>query len=408
MQSNVMKLPALMVAAGTMLWSSAAVARDWTLERVVERARSRAVDVVDARGALRSATAAGQGARLPVVGNPFIETVGETSRLTSGPMVATKLYVPVEINGQRAARIDEWERLTAFHSRGLTEARARATGEGVSAYAAATIADARVALARQGAADAAEEVQAIAARVRAGDATVHTLSLAEADAARWGHITAEAEVVRAHALARLGQIVGEPVGEGLPGPIVPALTRTWTTAEIGERARFAPKVRVLDAEAELWAASVERSSRERWSPLQLVATAGRGELGEARVGGGLAWSLPVLHRNQGSIARGEAERARALELGAALRGTTEVSLRGLVDAHGVAVRGVEAQDKEGIPAAERAVAHVTQAYRAGKAEFTSVLTARRDLAVARSRRLDLLASSWDAYATLASLSGELP
>lgn len=402
---HLVAIPVTLVAC---LLAADATAKEWTLERVVERARARSPEVVEARGALRSADALGRSATLPIVGNPFVEAAFETSRITAGASIATRMYVPIEVGGQRGARIAEWERLTEWRGRSLSLAQARATADGIAAYAGATLAEARVSLARTGAADAAAEVENMSARLRAGDVTVHALSLAEAEAARWSQLRAEAEVERAYALARLGQLVGEPVGEGIPSPTLPMLVRTWSRADVADRARAAPVVRALEAEAVLWQATAERSKREIWAPLQVVATAGRGDLGEPRAGGGLAWTLPMTQRNQGAIARAQAESSRALDLGASALRTTEVQLGGLIDAYASARRGVEAQDGDGIPSAERAVLHTASAYRAGKAEFIAVLSARRDLAAAKSRRLDLLQGSWAAYAALASIVGELP
>jgi outer membrane protein TolC len=47
-------------------------------------------------------------------------------------------------------------------------------------------------------------------------------------------------------------------------------------------------------------------------------------------------------------------------------------------------------------------------FKAGKIDITRALLARRDLAIARARRLDLIEAAWRAYADLVVISGDLP
>ena len=61
-----------------------------------------------------------------------------------------------------------------------------------------------------------------------------------------------------------------------------------------------------------------------------------------------------------------------------------------------------------MPALERAVSASMEAFKLGKIELTRVLLARRDLALARARRLDMIEAGWRAYADLTVLSGDLP
>ena len=60
------------------------------------------------------------------------------------------------------------------------------------------------------------------------------------------------------------------------------------------------------------------------------------------------------------------------------------------------------------PAAQASVEAALTMQRAGKGELLHVLTARRDLALLRARRLDLLAREWSIVSDLVALTGELP
>ena len=59
-------------------------------------------------------------------------------------------------------------------------------------------------------------------------------------------------------------------------------------------------------------------------------------------------------------------------------------------------------------ALESAVQASVDGFKAGKIDITRALLARRDLAIARARRLDLIEAAWRAYADLVVISGDLP
>jgi outer membrane protein TolC len=83
-------------------------------------------------------------------------------------------------------------------------------------------------------------------------------------------------------------------------------------------------------------------------------------------------------------------------------------LRAARDAVATVQKALDELDKNGIPALQRAVDASVEGFRAGKIDITRAMLARRDLALAQARRLDLLEASWRAYADLVIFSGELP
>jgi outer membrane protein TolC len=170
-----------------------------------------------------------------------------------------------------------------------------------------------------------------------------------------------------------------------------------------------PIVNRLLSERRYWDASIERYERERIPPLALEIIAGRGGgFGELRLGAGAVITFPITRRFQGEIARAEKGREnvnRQLEL---YRTIIETRLRAARDAILTIKAALDELDASGIPALQNAVAAAVDGFKAGKIDITRALLARRDLAIARARRLDLIEAGWRAYADLVVISGELP
>ena len=79
-----------------------------------------------------------------------------------------------------------------------------------------------------------------------------------------------------------------------------------------------------------------------------------------------------------------------------------------IEHYQILMTAIGSLDRAGLPAASRVEEATLAAFRAGKAELLRVINARRDLALARSRRLDLVQRAWSAFGDLAALRGELP
>lgn len=386
-----------------------------TLERVLELARTRSLPVTEASGQLGVANATMVGARASSLGNPFLQVTTEYGGpgLSGSPrkeqVVSAQLAIPLDINGQRGARIDEADSLIRWRKLGLVSARAQITGDAISAYGDVIIDSARVALAIRGEEDARKESQYFAGRLAAGDTTLYERSLADAEVARWVQIRAEGELRLALSVSRLSQSVGFPVEtpnvEATPPP---ALRGRWDEEHIGKIVEASAGIVALRSEQQYWTMSIERAERDKWAPLTFVVTGGRGDAGEARIGAGLGWSFPFTRRNQGEIARAELERARASSLEQVYKRVLDARIRASVAALRSIRDAVAWLDSVGIPAAEKVVEASNEGFRLGKVELSRVLLARRDLSTARSRRLDLLEAAWDAYGNLAAVNGELP
>jgi len=382
------------------------------IERAIEIARNNALAVADAKGELQSARAQLTGAKASAIGNPYIDFQVEQG--LSGGLAAQALgyaYIPVDVSGQRGARIREAEQLIKWRDMGVGDARASVTGEAVAAYADVLLSTARVEHARAGEVLARDEAGYAAVRLGAKDTTVYEQSLSEAEVARWLQTSAEANLRLTSARSRLAQLLGvSDVGipEGASQHALVPLRGTWDEAAIQRVVECAPSLVRLAAEGAFWESSGERFKKERNPPVSFELIGGRGELGEARVGGGAVLTFPITRRYQGEIARSEAEQLRVAQRMRAVRTILENRLRAARDAVRLVTTTVAELDASGMPALEKAVAAAEQAHKLGKVELARVLMVRRDLATARSRRLDLLESGWRALAEMTAISGDLP
>jgi cobalt-zinc-cadmium efflux system outer membrane protein len=385
-----------------------------TLERAIQLARSRSLVVNDAQGELGVAHAQMAGARTSVFGNPSIDLQVEQGlgkNPTQELQAIAYAYFPVDLTGQRGARIDEADKLVKWREVGVTDARGIASGEVVAAYGELVIAAARITDATNGEQAARDEAKYFAGRLEAKDTTVYEKSLADAEVARWVQSRAEAQLRFSSGRARFTQVTGLMNVSAPPAsaPVAaPPLRGTWDDVFIARMVDRSPLVARLTAERGFWDASVERYKSERMPPVSFELIGGRGDLGEGRVGGGVVVTFPVARRYQGEIARAEQGRSFAVSRLALYRAVVESRLRAARDAIVTVTKAIEELDQAGMPALERAVSSSVEGFKTGKIEITRVLLARRDLAIARGRRLDLLEAGWRAYADLTVLSGDLP
>ena len=400
-----------------------------TLEEVWRASRERAPESVRAQGETRLARAEGVGARTSSFDNPRLQIaadhgVGPTPNGASAGLQASgQLAFPIDIAGQRGTRIRSVEALVLWREREEAAAEGRAGAAAIDAYGRAVVARARVEQASQAAEQATTEVAWFEARAAAGDATAVDRSLAQVELARHAQFRAEAQIELVEAQADLLALTGlagagdPPADAELPPPLL-ARTAAPSPGQAPARAPDAagrsqvvaasPAVAAFDREQAFWARQVEQARARRWAPLEVMVSGGQDEFGQVRIGGGLGWSLPILRRNEGEIAQATTAASRASAEREAVARAAEATVRGLDEQLARTGDALADLDRAGIPAAEGLVRSTDAAFRAGKLELVRVLNARRDLALMRGRRLDLLEGGWRAYASLAAVLGVLP
>lgn len=408
---NMRTLAALLASLALSVVARSAHAEWPSLERAIELARSRSLAVSDAKGDLGVARANMAGARQSALGNPYTDVQIDRGSDTGIIQALSYTYFPLDMFGQRGARVEEADKMLEWRKLGLVDARAQATGEVVAAYGEISVNIARVNETIRGEQTAREEAKYFAGRLAAKDTTIYEKAMADAEVARWVQNHAEAMLRLTGSRATFGQLTGignvtVPQESNAIAP--PPLRGAWDDAYIATMIQKSPTIARLVGEQVYWDASKERYQAERRPPVALELIGGRGSAGEFRYGAGFTFTFPVTRRFQGEIARAEEGRAQAQTRAELYQNILEARMKGARDAVRNVETTLEELDKNGMPALETAVSASVEAYKLGKIELTRVLLARRDLSIARSRRLDLLEMGWRAYSDLTMLSGELP
>jgi cobalt-zinc-cadmium efflux system outer membrane protein len=377
----------------------------------VELGRANAPTAVGARNEIAIGRSQYTGARFRQLGNPYLEVFVDRGNggVTKDVTVQGNLWLPVEVSGQRGRRIAEVDSLVAWKSASADAIQADVAGRVVAAYGNAVVAAERVRTFESILATSRDEAALYRARMTAGDATLRDAKLAEVEVARNAVTVAEARADLSRALADLEQLtaidgVGAPEAELRDPPRVPA----DAAAQAERIAERAPAVTSSEKEADYFLKAKERQGVEAHVPVNVIVSAGRGDLGEARFGGGLSWTFPMFRQNQAEQARADAERTRALsERSVRTRVVTSV-VRGLAREHEAVRSAIDEMVSAGEPAAQASVDAAMTIQRAGKGELLNVLIARRDLVLLKARRLELLRREWQIAGEYVSISGELP
>jgi hypothetical protein len=148
--------------------------------------------------------------------------------------------------------------------------------------------------------------------------------------------------------------------------------------------------------------------KEGQSPLSVGLVAGRGDFGETRLGGGLAYAFPVFRANRPERARASAESARALAEKTVRENVARRRLHLLQQEQAQLTRARSVLTTTALPAAQLAVSAVQETYAAGKAEMIAVLLSRRELSSLSLRRLELLLQEWLLVSEYVEITGDLP
>lgn len=394
------------MAAAPAVDQTAEAARD-ALRPLIQRARERAPEVSSARASFVSSQSALVGGRLAPLGNPYLELTAQKSdkNVVKDLAVSGALWLPIEISGQRSSRKREADDYIGLNAVRVEAARASAAARTVKAYGKAVVAVERSGVLGQLLADARAESRMLAERMASGDAIQRDASLAAVEAARNEVMLAENEAELVSARGELAELVGGSEPPTL-GPATPPSLSGGSLRASGS-ARL-PRSRELAAQARYFDAAAERARREGRGLLSVGVLAGRGDYGETRVGGGLAYAFPAFRSNQAEAARDTAEGERARAERDLFTAVARQRLRVLRDQQLQLSRALGVLSQVALPAAQAAVAAVQETYEAGKAELFSVLLIRRELASLSLRRLELFERSWALVGDYVEITGDLP
>lgn len=347
-------------------------------------------------------------ARRPGVRNPYIEIMGQrgTDGTTQGISWNGTVWLPLELVGERGTRIAEAEAYAEMFEKNLDNAEASALGETIAAYGAAQVAAERVRVLEQIVAMAKVTADMYEARLQAGDVILRDAALARVELARNQVLLQDARGRFSMALAELNRLTGGQYDSASPEDLAPPVDLDDYLRRANEH--VPPAVATSEAEAKYYEAQRTRLGRETVGPFQLMLMGGRGDFGEARVGAGIAYEFPVLRSQQGEKARADAERLRAQTEASVRRAYVGTRLRGVAQQFRQDQQALSVLNEVALPAADAAVDASLTTLKAGKDDWFVVLITRRDQAMLRLQRLDLLERQWSLLGEMVQLTGELP
>lgn len=373
-----------------------------TLDQALNQALSRH----PALSAAAHEVAATQALSRQASARPNPELSASVERTAQGRSVTVGVGLPLELSGQRAARMAvarQDERLAAAQQ---AQERARVLAEVRAAYQDGVMAQAREALADAGREMAARALEAARKRVLAGKSSPLDETRARVDLAQAALAVKEAQADARAARLKLATLMGE---DGAPS--FGRLQEVWTPTErpalpeLAMRLEGSPWMAVeaaLVARHEVLAATEAERQRPAWT----VSLGRKQEGGSSQPVLGLSVPLLILDRQEGAR---EAATQRLSQARERLRETRLRLLASLQEARArldSAQASLAALKDEVLPAAEQALGAASQGFEAGKCSFLEVLEARRALLDARQRLLDSQAAALTAAHDIDRITGE--
>lgn len=409
---------ALVFALGALCWGTASATEDTDRQRgralpplatVLDQAKANAPQVRLGAAALAvSRTESVNAERLPL-GNPYIEATGQrgSDGATRGIAWAGNLWLPLEPFGQRGRRMSEARAYRDIFEANLDLALAASLGEAFAAYGATHVAAERVLVIEQMVGLAKHTSEIYQARLASGDAVLRDATMAKVELARNEVLLQDARGRLTGALTHLSRLTGQSYSQvSSPTLALPVVGFDDYLERV--RRRLPPAVSSSDAEAEYFDRQRQRLDTEALGQPTLMLMGGRGDLGEARVGLGLAYEFPVVRSLQGERARAESEALKARTQSAVSRGLIERQLDGIAQRYRYGQGAFQMLTDVALPAAHAAVDSATATLEAGKTDWFAVLLSRRDLAMLSLERLDVVAQQWSLIGELIQLTGEMP
>lgn len=379
------------------------------LRVVLQRAASHAPQVRLGNAALNISQTSYVDARRPPLTNPYFEILAQrgTQGTTDGINWNGTVWLPFELAGQRGRRVAEAEAFVDLHEATLETAEASAHGEALSAYGTALVAAERIRVLEHLVAMSKTTANIYEARLEAGDAILRDATIARVDLARNEVLLQDARGRLASALSQLNRVTGERYdGVTIDGLSPPDVNLEAYLRRIAKE--LPPAVASSEAEAKYFETQKARLEREVMGPVQLMLMGGRGDFGEARLGAGIAYEIPLFRSRQGERARADAEKLRAETESNVRRNYIEARIDGIVQQFRQDQRAYEVLRDVALPAAEEAVEASMATLQAGKEDWFVVLLSRRDQAMLALQKLEIVERQWSLLGELVQLTGELP
>lgn len=380
------------------------------LETILEKAKERAPEVRMGQASIELGRAEMIGARVAPLRNPHFEVLAERrpdGATTNGIPWNATVWVPLELGGERRQRIGEASAFMELQELSLAQARAQAIGMAYALYGVTIVAAERVRVLERLVQVSREASEIFEARVEVGDAVLRDSTMARVDLARNQALLREAKGRLNLAFAELERITGERYGSASARELSPPPIDFDAYYE-GLRREPPPAVQVARAKARYYERQRDRLKREMINPFQLMFMGGQGDLGEARIGAGLAYELPMVQRNQGPRARAEAERLRAGIESEVKQNYIQARIDGIVRQFIEDGEAYQVLTDFALPAADQAIEAATETARGGKEDAFVILFSRRERVMLSLQRLEIAERQWTLLGELIQLTGELP
>ncbi|NVM79045.1 cobalt-zinc-cadmium efflux system outer membrane protein [Duganella sp. SG902] len=317
------------------------------------------------------------------------------------------LSQPLELGGQRAARVQAAERGRAGVAATLLQRRAEVRAETAAAWFAVLAAQQQWQLAQQAAELAQRVAAATGRRVVAGK-----VSPVEQTRAQVAASTVKLELIRAQAAlatarARLAALWGNPAPRftAAAGEIA-ALPELPTLAAQRALLAQAPGLQVARAELARRQALAQLERARRVPEVALTVGSKRSEeLGRTQAVLGLSLPLPFFDRNQGALLESARRVDQARDELAAVTARLELELVQAREEYAAARAQALALQDEILPGARSAYEAASTGFEYGKFGFLDVLDAQRTLLQAQSHYLTTLADAHRAQAAITRILG---
>lgn len=338
--------------------------------------------------------------------NPVLSTELEDTR-KSTRKTTVLVGIPLEVSGQRGARMSAAASGRTVASAELANARAEVHGNVIQTFFEVVIAQERWTIAQATYELAAKASDVAGKRVAAGkvspveetraqvaqansaleitDAKSELSAARYALAATWGN----SEPIFSKALATLSDVPSRPEWSVLEAKLAKSPQLGVASAEVTRREALA---------------ALEQS-RSHVIPTLNFGTKRDQELGRTELVIGLSIPLPLFDRNQGNIgeALSRTEKARTTMDATRVRLSTE--LHRAFTRLNAARESLQSLNSTILPGAERAYKAATRGFEAGKFSFLEVLDAQRTFFQARAQYLTVLANAYAAAAAIDRIVG---
>lgn len=392
--------------AWSVVTPAAAAPRRLTLAEAVQLAQENNPTLREMHFDVDAAKARVDGASAALRENPSI-TVLTGPRFNSGqvrPDVGVQISQPIEVGGQRGARIDAAKSLLTATGAQLQTTRALVCARVREAFGRALAAAQRVQLAEETLTIAREGKAAADQRFQAGAAALLEVNTARVELGRSTRERSEAQRRYEQALTELRLLTGLAPSEeiSLTGELKDVPATLGPTPELVEQARKArPELVERRAALDAARASAKVAEREVMPSPTLGLSYTRERLGSNRILlGSVSVDLPLFNRNR--AARGVAS-ARTGQLETSLANQEQQIERDVLSALSrvrAAQASADGYEGEVVSAMQQNMELVTDSYRAGKIDFLQLVVIRRQAVEARQEYIDVLEELYAAHAEL--------